>query len=536
MASINKSPVLKELPGWPVKTGGPVYSSPAVADIERNGTQKVVIGSDDNNVYVLNADGTNMPGFPFKTGAKVRASASIADLDKNNNLAIAIGSSDTKFYVLNSNGTIRSGWPFRTEEGIDHIAAIGDINGDGALEIIFTSSELIAYQAYFSINCVGKNGDTLFQDLYYHDAPSAQNLRISAPVLVDITSDNLLEVVYTMSDGGYGWGSYLRANDKTGKRIFSRRYDESVALPFTTSVAAGDANSDGETELIAGQFSRIRMMDVLGNTISGFPMQFPGYPEKGEIIVADVDSNGEYEIVFGSNDGNLYAFRTYNQYWVTGFPFKTGGPIKSSPAMGDINNDKKPDVVFASTDGKLYAVDGQGVLLDGFPFDLGSPVDSSAPAIADINGDGLLDIIVGTMDGNIHAVGTEGKCEPYAAPWPKHRYDLANTGFYPPKFVPGPGPDTRNIFPQLYGGFPNPFSSATEIKYYVGEKAGVRFDFYNLLGIKVRTVFADHNEKGDYSVIWDGKRDDGSLLPSGMYPFNMSTNGFQLEGKSVIVR
>ena len=85
---------------WSYTTGGIVYSSPAVAD------GKVYVGSFDNKVYCLNAT-SGTPIWSYTTGNEVRTSPSIVDGK------VYVGSYDNKLYCLNAtSGTVI--WSYTT--------------------------------------------------------------------------------------------------------------------------------------------------------------------------------------------------------------------------------------------------------------------------------------------------------------------------------------------------------------------------------------------------------------------------------------
>ena len=86
---------------WSFKTGSTVESSPAVA----NGV--VYIGSDDHNVYALNA-ATGAKLWSFATGAAVESSPAVA------NGVVYVGSDDDSVYALNAATGLRL-WSFTTE-------------------------------------------------------------------------------------------------------------------------------------------------------------------------------------------------------------------------------------------------------------------------------------------------------------------------------------------------------------------------------------------------------------------------------------
>ncbi len=65
---------------WSFETGGPVFSSPAVADVDGDGSLEVVVGSLDNRTYCLDG-ATGREEWSFETGDAVVSSPAAADVD-----------------------------------------------------------------------------------------------------------------------------------------------------------------------------------------------------------------------------------------------------------------------------------------------------------------------------------------------------------------------------------------------------------------------------------------------------------------------
>ena len=86
--------------------------------------------------------------------------------------------------------------------------------------------------------------------------------------------------------------------------------------------------------------------------------------------------------------------------------FTAGGSINSSPVAGDLDKDGLLEVVFGSEDGYVYAFKNSGQL--AWMYNANGKVISS-PTLADINQDGRLEVIAGTVDGKIHAISPEGR-------------------------------------------------------------------------------------------------------------------------------
>ena len=74
----------------------------ALADFNSNGKDEIVVGTDDDNVYLINDDGSI--GFSFLTEDKIRSAPIIIDV--NGDKIIIAASKDGKLYALNSNGEL----------------------------------------------------------------------------------------------------------------------------------------------------------------------------------------------------------------------------------------------------------------------------------------------------------------------------------------------------------------------------------------------------------------------------------------------
>lgn len=82
---------------------------------------------------------------------------------------------------------------------------------------------------------------------------------------------------------------------------------------------------------------------------------------------------------------------------------------------------------------------------------------------------------------------------------------------------------------------PNPFSSSVTLDFSVA-KAGDRFtlSIYDLRGRRVAILLNSSLASGTHSVVWDGRDDRGSLLPSGMY-FARLQNGSRSSARKLLL-
>ena len=75
--------------GWPVDAGDFVWSSPVVADIDGDGSREVVVGSWDGGIYAFKSDGSIVQGFPLRTDGPVFSTPAIAPLRGGGGLLVA---------------------------------------------------------------------------------------------------------------------------------------------------------------------------------------------------------------------------------------------------------------------------------------------------------------------------------------------------------------------------------------------------------------------------------------------------------------
>ena len=69
---------------------------------------------------------------------------------------------------------------------------------------------------------------------------------------------------------------------------------------------------------------------------------------------------------------------------------------------------------------------------------------------------------------------------------------------------------------------PNPFNSMTTIHYQLPKPAEVCIKIYNLQGQEIRTLIKEKKEGGYFTIIWDGKDNQGNIVVSGVYFYRMN--------------
>jgi hypothetical protein len=91
---------------------------------------------------------------------------------------------------------------------------------------------------------------------------------------------------------------------------------------------------------------------------------------------------------------------------------------------------------------------------------------------------------------------------------------------------------------RLEQNYPNPFNPMTTITYsYSGNNAKaeyVKLVVYDILGRAIRTLVAEYQSSGTYTMTWDGKDDKGNNVPSGIYVYKLSV-GFATISKTMVL-
>lgn len=88
----------------------------------------------------------------------------------------------------------------------------------------------------------------------------------------------------------------------------------------------------------------------------------------------------------------------------------------------------------------------------------------------------------------------------------------------------------------LSPNYPNPFNPSTTISYRLPQKARAELTVYNLLGETVAVLVDGVQNGGEHVVTWDGCDRAGHPASSGIYFYQLKTEGFSTAKKMVLMR
>jgi hypothetical protein len=106
------------------------------------------------------------------------------------------------------------------------------------------------------------------------------------------------------------------------------------------------------------------------------------------------------------------------------------GAVVSSPALADVDDDGDLEIVVGCADGLVYGLHHDGSTVEGFPISVGAGI-SSSPAVGDIDLDGSIELVVGAQADSLYVWDLGSRYVAYLTPWPMFHHDARHTGRLP---------------------------------------------------------------------------------------------------------
>lgn len=199
-----------QMTGWPQAIDQVIWSSPAIGDIDNDGQLEIVVGTghfygglgEYVNAYEWN--GSKVTGWPVSladgnssTDNRVFGSPALADVDANGTLEVFVGALDGYLYCINSTGSIRwrntPVWSGGDPANFALLSSptVGDVDGDGRMEVVVGGGwHITAFDAQNGTKEAGYPIETGYPDL--GGTPMAT---FGTPAIADVNGDGLIDLV-----------------------------------------------------------------------------------------------------------------------------------------------------------------------------------------------------------------------------------------------------------------------------------------------------------------------------------------------------
>jgi subtilisin family serine protease len=517
--------------------------SPICMDVNGDGRSEIIQCSVDltsswgtGKINIWTADGNSLPNWPKEFGSDDLmalttfwpTSIAVGDIDGDGGYEVVAASEyDNLLYAyhLQSGKIVDGNWPAAFGSWAGSVMAspvLADLDGDGASEILIAlsaeSSEsdgLYAFQG---------DGNLMWQRRYTSDGPIS---------VADFDGDGNVEIALS----GYGPGLsrfYTFILDHQGQSLARWK----GGSPKGTAIA--DLDGDGKPELVFCTEEEVTVARVNGTTVWKKKLSDP-LDADGSLSVGDLDGDGRCEVYVATYIAEPDGFAFTRLYGLdykgreldsAGFPkIVLGSPARSVPLIADLDGDGQKELIFAPGGEPMIAWEPDGSITPGFPA-LNLPgYGEITPTLADLDQDGDVELMAVT-DYQFHVLDLPASYRPDLIDWGMAGHDPQNSRWVSvgPKLDPVSAPAEISPGQRLQVQLTASNPSKSTLHWYVGNlPEGAYYDAQS------HTLFWKPTAEQAFAtytfscLLTDGIRQDSrsisiSVVPNAIYSASMETD------------
>lgn len=442
--------------------------------------------------------------------------------------------------------------------------AVADLDGDGDQEIVFgipSGTDWPAPDVSPTVIFIFEFGSaglpTEPTATWTADSDPGSNTRPSGMAAGDIDGDGVMEVAVAF-------------------RAFSTASTNDALMIFSVDGGFAGAFTQFKTEMI----------DTTGDWGSVYAVD-----------ITDLDNDGNLEAYFSTDNHTVYEATGADTYTLSYVEKPTVGPWTiQATAEADIDGDGNNELVFGKTDGSFGLWHG---ITDVANTDstnealiaLVAPSGCRGLTVGDYDGDGKTDIFMGgNYEGSIWRIeynGTGAITDSASYSYEKifedttngpRAYHVSFSGDYfalqhggsvstdmnvngEPEVlvaIAAAGDSTQNWIIMIEGNgvtgiqidpgqqilksytlhqnYPNPFNPSTTISYQLTKTEKISIKVYDLLGKEINTLVSGVVTAGTHTAVWNGTNNAGAQVASGIYIYTLQVGKYKLNKRMTLMR
>jgi len=380
--------------------GARVRSSVTVVDLEGDGLQEIVFGTDGGEVVAMTPDG--VPKWISPGMAAITVPPATADILPEPGLELVVGDWRGRIWCLSAAGRVL--WQTRIGDLINWSspAILGvtkpGLRANGGPPLIIVGDETGGLCA---LSAQGK--------LVWRYRPPKGAVVACPPAIGDVNGDGVEEIVFGAGDG------MIRCLNRKGQELWTFKTGGDA---YTGPVIA-DLEGDKRVEVVtaSGDGFAYALDGRSGAVVWKFNS---GAAVDSSMAVADILPAPGMEVVFANDDGRFYCLSARGeQIWAAKLDYRTVVP----PCIADLNSDGALELTIGDHRSKLYVFSADGKLLE--KHELTGRVNATPAVIALPEGLGL---VVPDESGKVRVFLAPQSTPQAEVAWSGFRDDPANRG------------------------------------------------------------------------------------------------------------